>query len=220
EYNERAKTQPEVPPITLCTGRPQPYVEAIMKFIGAEWPAICENGGLLYQLKGNRYLYDPRFQAQWRAKLSELREQIDPVLLKKFHTDFQPGKETHLTLIAETHEGILAVSEEIKTRLQIHLKNFQLSISENCLNIVPDSFDKGSGLKWLARVTEVPLENMAAVGDSEGDLPFMKLAGFSACPANATPEVKASVRYVSNFSYTLGLIDIIEKCISLNLEVL
>ena len=42
------------PPLTLCTGRPQPYVECLMKLLDVRLPAICENGAVFYTLADNR----------------------------------------------------------------------------------------------------------------------------------------------------------------------
>ena len=48
-----------------------------------------------------------------------------------------------------------------------------------------------------------------AIGDSWNDLPMLRAAGLSACPANAVPEVKAIVDYVSPLTATRGVADIL-----------
>ncbi|NLT60679.1 MAG: HAD hydrolase family protein, partial [Candidatus Hydrogenedentes bacterium] len=43
----------DLAPLTLCTGRPQPYAEVLMKILDIRAPAICENGAVLYSLHDN-----------------------------------------------------------------------------------------------------------------------------------------------------------------------
>ena len=49
----------DLAPLTLCTGRPQPYAEVLMKILDIRAPAICENGAVLYSLPDNRARIGP-----------------------------------------------------------------------------------------------------------------------------------------------------------------
>jgi len=44
EYNQRSKDDPLIPAITFCTGRPQPYLEAMHQMLSGYLPAIYESG--------------------------------------------------------------------------------------------------------------------------------------------------------------------------------
>src|SRR5437867_4870928 len=48
QVNRRAAEDPMVPAISLCTGRPEPYVELMTQAIAGYLPAIWENGAGLY----------------------------------------------------------------------------------------------------------------------------------------------------------------------------
>jgi 3-deoxy-D-manno-octulosonate 8-phosphate phosphatase (KDO 8-P phosphatase) len=78
---------------------------------------------------------------------------------------------------------------------------------------VLDGIDKGAGVEWLSRETGVPLAQMAGIGDSPGDLPYLRRVGFSAAPANATDDVKRTVQYVSPFKDSKGVVDILLRWI-------
>ena len=92
----------------------------------------------------------------------------------------------------------------------------------SAVDITPIGIDKGSGLRWL--ITQLPQEfpmelaNIAGIGDSGGDLPFLHLVGFSAAPSNASTEVKAMVSYCSTKSNGQGVVDIMQRCITQNLK--
>lgn len=56
--------------------------------------------------------------------------------------------------------------------------------------------DKGARLKRLCDSLGVPATAVLYLGDDVNDLPAIHLAGLSACPADARPEVRAAVRFV------------------------
>ncbi len=45
ELNRLSKEREEIPALTICSGRPFPYVEAIGQWLGVEAPMIFESGG-------------------------------------------------------------------------------------------------------------------------------------------------------------------------------
>jgi hydroxymethylpyrimidine pyrophosphatase-like HAD family hydrolase len=79
------------------------------------------------------------------------------------------------------------------------------------VDIVLDGIDKGAGVEWLARETGIPLAHIAGIGDSSGDLPFLRRVGSSAAPANATDDVKRATQYVSPFENGRGVVDILSR---------
>ena len=54
QHNQLSRENPTVPPVTLCSGRPQPYVELMMKLIGGYIPALFEWNPILLPLLGER----------------------------------------------------------------------------------------------------------------------------------------------------------------------
>jgi 3-deoxy-D-manno-octulosonate 8-phosphate phosphatase (KDO 8-P phosphatase) len=62
--------------------------------------------------------------------------------------------------------------------------------------VIQGSSDKGSHLDRLAGVLGVEDHEIAAMGDDLPDLPVLERAGFSACPADAAPEVAAACHWV------------------------
>jgi hydroxymethylpyrimidine pyrophosphatase-like HAD family hydrolase len=64
-------------------------------------------------------------------------------------------------------------------------------------------------LQWLVQVTGVEATEMGGVGDSAGDIDFLRLVGWAAAPINATAEVKAVVDYVALQPDSAGLHEIL-----------
>src|SRR5437773_5929750 len=62
-WNRAAIATNDRPILTLCSGRPQPYAEAMCRIIGnagdMALPCVCEMGVWLYDPRDNRYIMDP-----------------------------------------------------------------------------------------------------------------------------------------------------------------
>src|SRR5258707_1601020 len=63
-------------------------------------------------------------------------------------------------------------------------------------------YHKGAVLAELARLVEVPRENIFTAGDHHNDISMLdgKVAGMPSCPANAIPEVQEAVRKAGGIS--------------------
>jgi 3-deoxy-D-manno-octulosonate 8-phosphate phosphatase (KDO 8-P phosphatase) len=56
--------------------------------------------------------------------------------------------------------------------------------------------DKAAALRRMSERLGVALDRVCFVGDDVNDLPAMELAGLSACPADAQPQVRSSVKMI------------------------
>ncbi len=63
--------------------------------------------------------------------------------------------------------------------------------------VVQGSSAKGAALQTMIADLGVTLDQTAFMGDDLADLPALELAGFSACPSDAVPEVRAVVDHVA-----------------------
>jgi 3-deoxy-D-manno-octulosonate 8-phosphate phosphatase (KDO 8-P phosphatase) len=63
--------------------------------------------------------------------------------------------------------------------------------------------DKATALRDFSTNINVPLANICVMGDDINDLPAMQIAGISAAPTNACPEVLAHIAATSGFACTL-----------------
>jgi 3-deoxy-D-manno-octulosonate 8-phosphate phosphatase (KDO 8-P phosphatase) len=62
-------------------------------------------------------------------------------------------------------------------------------------HVVKGCRDKATAFRDFADKHRIPIENCGFMGDDINDLPAMRVAGFSAAPANAAPEVLAHVDF-------------------------
>jgi HAD superfamily hydrolase (TIGR01484 family) len=194
---------------TFCTGRSQPFVEALAQLIPISAPAICENGAVFYDWAADRIEISanvPRsFSRQRRAFLQALKREVPPSL--KFQVE--SGKEVCLSLnscsaevsIPALYRAIAAIAPAA---------DFSVTHSNSAVDVTPSGVTKGTAAdELLARLGFSPAD-LFAIGDSSGDLPVLTKAGLSGCPANATYDVKQAVAHVAKRSHAAGVAELLQ----------
>ena len=115
-------------------------------------------------------------------------------------------------------EGLIATSDEEMERItrfidQARKRHPKFHFQRNTvyLRFCHADYHKGAALAELARLIEIPRQNIFAAGDHHNDISMLngKVAGLPACPSNAIPEVKEAVRsadgYVSEKDHGAGV---------------
>ena len=125
---------------------------------------------------------------------STLAEVVDFVTHKTkaqllYHTDGLEGLRT------ETEEEMDRIVEFIE-RARDPESKFNYQRNTIYLRFCHADYHKGAALAELARLIDVPRENIFAAGDHHNDISMLngEVAGMAACPANAIDEVKTAVR--------------------------
>ena len=208
--NHAARNGADVPAVTLNTGRPSAYVEAVMQMIAGWQPALYESGAGLYLPQGYQFRTNPGLTREDLARLDQAIDLLDRALVAPGRAYWQPGKLVCHSLLAEpplTAAELLPEVEALVTPLSGRIAVSRAGIT---INVHPAGINKGSGLEWLAELTGVNPAAMAGVGDSPADIDFLRLVGYAAAPANARDEVKAAVGYVASRPDAAGLLEILD----------
>lgn len=201
------------PRITLCTGRPQPYVEALAKMLDIRAPMICESGAVIYSLHNNYSCYGPGVTAPGIEGLRAVRGFIETEILSRYpDVLMQFGKEAQISVFSERPH----LFEDIAPLIEAFVRSrggpdLIISPSHLYLNISLKGVDKGASLDLLMSELGVGRKETAGIGDTVGDLPMRDRVAFFACPSNATPEVKAAADYVSPYANLQGMLDIMRQ---------
>jgi hydroxymethylpyrimidine pyrophosphatase-like HAD family hydrolase len=211
DLNRRAGRGESPFAITLCTGRQQPYVEAMMQAIDGFLPAIYENGAGLYFPRPYKILEHPAITADARARRQEIKSVLFKELVEPGIAFFQPGKELTLTLYpARAGITLPHIADKARRTLQDRLDSFSLYASVSSVEILPPGIDKGAGVEWLAREIGFALAQIGGIGDAPADATFLKRVAYSAAPANASVDVQAQVQFVSRYNDAQGVREILE----------
>src|SRR5213076_3600873 len=103
-------------------------------------------------------------------------------------------------LVAENDEEMKRITEFIEQARAEHPK---LDYQRNTvyLRFCHADYHKGAALAELSRLLEIPRDQIFAAGDHHNDISMLdgRFAAYSACPANAIPEVKDAVKSAGGY---------------------
>jgi len=221
--NQLAGPENPIPFVTICSGCPGPYVDVMMRMIAGIHPAIIEYGcGLFFPDRIMAEAY--RWVKIWRngdnlateEKISELVREIQ----KETGAVVEVGKEIMTTFWPPSSMSVDEVYRVIEEKVAVSGLPIRIFTNPLTVDLVPAGVDKGSGLKWLveelASFLPEGMKNIAGIGDTLGDMPFLELCGFSGAPQNAVEEIKGRVSYVASTPGPWAVVDVLEECILRN----
>lgn len=210
-YNERARSAGDRPLVTVCSGRPQPFAEAVCRLIGNDrLPCVAENGVWLYHPAENRYDRDPSITPDHLRAVRDASEWVEKQLGPRGVT-IQPGKAASISLY-HPDPGVL---DELRPMLEKAFRvcgwPLRISATWNYINCDLEHVSKATGLARLIEATGLDPSRLAGIGDTMGDEAIRSSVAWFACPANADERLQAQADYVSPESEVRGVLDILER---------
>jgi hydroxymethylpyrimidine pyrophosphatase-like HAD family hydrolase len=212
----QATPRPEhAPPlVTLCSGRPQPYAEAICRMIAnTTVPVVAEMGVWLYDPAHNHFLIDPAITPAHLAAIDActrwIRAELSPPPPSPRGVVIQPGKAASISLWHPDTRFLLSLKPQILDRIAREGWALRVSNTVAWINIELAHVSKGTGIDRLLALCPTPRQHLAGIGDTLGDLAIRERVGFFACPSNASPELKAHADYISPHPEIDGVLDIL-----------
>jgi len=216
ERNHESEEDATVPPLTLITGRPQPYLECMLQITASRLPGVFEHGLGMF----NRLTDKLQFHPKWTPGLAHGRERLlalcEAAFVAPKRAFVQIGKVAALTLVPlrpHTAAELEPIAEEVLREVG---GGFSLHIGPKVVDFVPEGFDKGAGVRWLAKALHVPLSAVAVMGDSTTDALMFPGAGLSVAPSNAPQMVRNQAKLVTDEETTAGVLEAYDRLIAHN----
>lgn len=110
--------------------------------------------------------------------------------------------------------NLLCIPEELRETVVRDLEEIEVSAvwaSGSSMEITHALADKGSGVRELCRLLEVPMEGVLALGDSGNDVTMLREAGWGVAMGNAPEPVKAAANAVTESNIDDGAAIAIER---------
>lgn len=209
--NTRARELGRPAPLTVCTGRPQPFAQAFCRLLQNDTaPCIAEHGVWLWDPATGASEIDPDITAD---HLEAVR-QAEQLLLGEFGgrgVSLLPGKAASVTLCHTDAELLQAIAPAVQAMLSGQGWPFHVSMTWNYINCDLDHISKASGVRRLLEATGADPRRSIGIGDTASDLPVAEAVGWFGCPANASDAVKERADYVSPHDHTRGVLNILEQ---------
>lgn len=208
-HNRRAAAQRDRPMLTLCSGRPAPFVEAMARLLGVrDLPAVAENGVWLWFPADGRYELDGRITVDQCRQVGEASlwaaQQLEPLGFMQ-----QPGKRCSMSLYHADEQQLVRAAAELPAVFERQGWPLRVSRTWHWINCDLAQVSKATGIERLRQHADVPRHRLAGIGDTLGDLGIRHQVGWFACPANAVAELKQHADYVSPAAELDGVLDIL-----------
>jgi len=211
DYNRAAHGLGDRPVVTLCTGRPHGFAEAICRLIGnTSLPIVCEMGVWLWWGDGNRYERDPAITPDDLHALHQLTEWIEADYGPKGVLQ-QPGKTCSTSLYHDDTDYLKSLMPALEDRIAREGWPFRVSDTWLWINLDLTHVSKATGIERLVQHTGLTRDRLAGIGDTMSDKAIRDHVAFFACPANARPEIKAHADFVSDHEEVAGVLDILDR---------
>ena len=211
--NRRAIGQGVGPIITLCSGRPQPFVEAVCRVIGNDGcPAIAEMGVWLYDAREGRAAFerDPNITKEHLRAVREATGWIESELVPR-GVVIQPGKSASISLWHAETAYLLSLKPQLVERFALEGWGLRVSSTVAWINCDLEHVSKATGIARMKLKMGFERAELAGIGDTMGDRAIAEAVGFFGVPANAEEGLKAHAHYISPYTEMQGVLDIISK---------
>ena len=212
ELNRASAHDDSVPALTLLTGRPHGYVDALMQVLDVRLPVVYENGaGLATREPYHAWLLPSA--AAGASALAAARE----ALAARDDVFVQPGKEASLSVFDRgAGRDVAALVRLLADVLPERASTLQIDPSRDCVNLLLPGVDKAAGLRELCRVLGLAESAVAGIGDSEGDAGWLQRCGVSFAPAASAAAVRSAVTHVSRHDDVAAAIEAYEALVAAN----
>jgi len=211
EYNTRAQSVGDRPVVTLCSGRPQPFVEALCRLLhNTSVPCVAENGVWLFDPRDSRFLIDPTITDAHLDAIEEAEHWVRYELGPR-GVVIQPGKAASLSIWHPDTTMLKAMQPRLREEFARRGWPLRVSATVAWINCDLEHVSKASGVRRLVAETGLTRERLAGIGDMPSDQAIADNVGYFACPVNADATLSKNAHYVSPRHEVLGVLDILER---------
>lgn len=217
ELNEASLTDHTIPALTICTGRPYPYAEAVAQWLNVRYEIIFESGAGMYHPKTNDLIWSDIITPSIQTYFDELRawtvkEVIPnyPNTLQEFTKKSDVGLVSpNVSHIMEMYQILLEKTKKERDWVEVH--NTDISV-----NVIYKHCNKGTGINWLGELNGIKVSEMGFIGDGMNDVAALVQAKIGFSPSNGRPEAKESANIVLKTDSTEAVLEAYEYCITQN----
>ena len=215
-----AASDPAVPAFTICSGRAYGYVEAMTQALDVQIPVLFESGGGMFDPVEVEVRWNPALTLDIEEQLRDVRNWLLRECLPGTTAMFDFGKRTQAGIVSGDHDEIEALVPTISSYVARHVPDLRVFHTPISIDVLPPAITKRQALAWLSEELTVPLQQMAFIGDTNGDLEALEAVGVSFAPANGTPEVRERVHHITDGHVIDGVVEAYTWCIAHNRSVL
>lgn len=217
--NEQSEQKPTIPPLSICSGRPLPYVEAVAQWLNVRKPVVFESGGV-YELANNSLHLDGAFSGNDEQQIKELKQWITDEVLSRYPNGMlEFSKMMDAGFIHPDTTVVRQAFEQIKEHVGEHYPLLEVHRTDVSVNVILSHNNKRAGIQRLCDRLDISPAEVAYIGDTSGDIPGLQLVGHPFAPLNADNKVKDQAQLIER-STTEAVLEAYQIVIEENKDVI
>jgi len=223
---------------SLCTGRQEPYGEAMIQTLSLfkplpepqrrramdisgqrllGWPSVLENGAYLYDPIAKRPIPHPALTPERLRGLQRLQSEVLAPLVTDTGAQFEPGKDFCVSINppltgsgSGDRESTDSFRPIVEAAIWDYLDEVEIKHSASAVDITPRGVSKASAVRQVLEWTGLAPEEVLGVGDTRADEAWLEEVGWRAAPANGRDQL-SGMHYYAPREVTQGLLDILQR---------
>ena len=216
-WGARAEADPRYPRVGLCSGRAYAYVEATAQALALRAPALFESGGGRFDLPRARITWNPALTPAAEASLAVCRQFLLAEVVGRSPTvSFDYGKRSQAGIVSAVVGECEGFLPEVEAFVARHAPSLVAYHTPYSVDVVPAALTKVEALRWLAASEGLALDEIAFIGDTNGDAPAIAACGFGFAPANGSAVAQAAADRVTGGAVLAGVLEAYRACLARN----
>jgi hydroxymethylpyrimidine pyrophosphatase-like HAD family hydrolase len=204
------------PAVSVCSGRPYPYVEAITQALGVTVPVLFEGGGGRFDPAAAQTTWNPALTDEIEAEIEEVRHWFVTECVPGTKMSIDHAKRTQAGIVSPDPDEIADVRPRTEQFVAENVPDLRVFSTEVSVDVVPPGITKRTGLEWLTDHLGLDMSEIAYIGDTDSDLGALSAVGTSFAPANADEEVLRTVDHVTEGRVLDGTLEAYRQCLEGN----
>ncbi len=215
ELNQQSRESDWIPPLTICTGRPFPYAEAVAQWLDVQLPFVFESAGL-FHWDGHRFETAVDIANGGLEPITIMKKWITEEVLPQYSgVNLEFSKMMDAGVVSADREAIQKIHQQILNKVETDFPGLEVHATDVSVNTLMPGNDKLQGFKLLSRALKLSFEEMAYIGDTSGDVPALKQVKLPFVPKNAH-DIAKEYGEVLNVSTTEAVLEAYRRIISYN----
>lgn len=215
-----AQGQPSaLPRFSLCSGRPSPYVEAMGQALDLRVPVLFESGGGAFDLSTGLLSWHPQFTPAIEKQVDALKSWLRTHVMPDTHMSVEIAKRTQAGIYGPDAGEVYAQLPAVHAHVAAQHPDFTVFHTDVSIDVVHHTLTKREGIAWLGQMLGYTFDEIAYIGDTNGDLPALSAVRYPFAPPNATSSVQR-VTTVTRGAVIAGVLEAYRWCIRHNKRIL
>jgi phosphoglycolate phosphatase len=178
--------------VMIASGNVLPVVFGLADYIGTKGPIIAENGGIVCYQKRTFQLQSNQLPLKAFEHLRTLMPEAERLFTDNWRsTEVALSRSLDLEKVRRILEG---------WDLEIEATGF-------AIHIMNKGHSKLAGVEKASELIGIPMEEIAAIGDSDNDAKMLAGCGIGIAVGNASPGAKAAAEFVAKGMHSEGVVE-------------